>query len=132
MVARLLAQQHNTQHHAVNMQSEYRNTRQHFAFGASFFLNLTGSCENKVRVRVNLTESCPNSINVDRYVFALQPPSVCVCCHSNETRAPIANPPNSTEPGDTPTIFQRYIRVRAVGTNTHTDTQMAVINMHFA
>ena len=29
-----------------------------------------------------------------------------LCCHSNETRVPIANPPNSAQLGDTPTIFQ--------------------------
>ena len=26
---------------------------------------------------------------------------MCVCCHSNETRAPIANPPNSAQPKGT-------------------------------
>jgi len=33
------------------------------------------------------------------FVFAL-------CCHGNETRAPIANPPNSAQLGGTPTIPQ--------------------------
>jgi len=28
-----------------------------------------------------------------------------VCCHSNETRAPIANQPNSAQLEGTPTIF---------------------------
>jgi len=27
-----------------------------------------------------------------------------LCCHGNETRAPIANPPNSAKPEGTPTI----------------------------
>jgi len=60
---------------------------------------------------------------------------ICVCCHSNETRAPIANPSNSTQ------LFTSYIRVRAVvwecgkghtDRHTHTDTQKAVANTHFA
>jgi len=37
-----------------------------------------------------------------------------LCCHSNETRAPIANPPNSAQLEGTPTIPPSYIRVRAV------------------
>jgi len=53
-----------------------------------------------------------------------------LCCHSNETRAPIANPPNSAQLGNTPTILPSYIRIRAVvwecgegqtDTQTHTD-----------
>ena len=37
-----------------------------------------------------------------------------LCCHSNETRVPIANPPNSAQREGTPTIPPIYIRVRAV------------------
>ena len=37
-----------------------------------------------------------------------------LCWHSNETRAPIANPPNSAQLEGTPTIPPSYIRVRAV------------------
>ena len=37
-----------------------------------------------------------------------------LCCHSNKTRAPIANPPNSAQLGSTPTIPPSYIRVHAV------------------
>ena len=36
-----------------------------------------------------------------------------LCCHSNETRAPIANRPSGAQLGP-PTIPQSYIRVRAV------------------
>jgi len=50
--------------------------------------------------------------------------------HSNETHAPIANPPNSGQLGGTPTIPPTCIRVRAVmwecgdgQTGRHTDTQ---------
>jgi len=52
--------------------------------------------------------------------------------HSNETRAPIANLPNSTQLEGTPTIPQSYTRVRAVVwacgegqtyTYTHTDAR---------
>ena len=37
-----------------------------------------------------------------------------LCCHSNDTRVPITNQPNSTQLGSTPTIPQRYIQVHAV------------------
>jgi len=51
-----------------------------------------------------------------------------LCCRCNETRAPIANPPNSAQLEGTPTIPPSYIRIRAVvwecdegQTNRHTD-----------
>ena len=37
-----------------------------------------------------------------------------VCCHSNETREPMANPPNSAQPEGTLQLPPTYIRVRAV------------------
>jgi len=37
-----------------------------------------------------------------------------LCCYSNETRTPIANPPNSARLGGTPYDSPSYIRVRAV------------------
>ena len=37
-----------------------------------------------------------------------------VCCYSNKTRAPIANPLNTAQLGAPPTIPLCYIRVRAV------------------
>jgi len=53
-----------------------------------------------------------------------------MCCHSNETRAPIANSPNGAQLEGTPTIPITYIRVGAVAwicgegqTDRHTDTQ---------
>ena len=59
--------------------------------------------------------------------------------HSNETRAPIANPPNSTQLEGTPypNIPPSCIRVRAVvwecgEGQTDTDTQTAVASIHFA
>jgi len=52
-----------------------------------------------------------------------------LCCHSNETRAPIANPPNNARRG-TPTILASYIWVRAVvwelGMPQRTDKQTDV------
>ena len=60
-----------------------------------------------------------------------------VCCHSNETRVPIANPPTSAQLGGTSTIPQSYIWVRPVvwecgkgQTDTHADTQTAVASDH--
>ena len=51
-----------------------------------------------------------------------------VCCHSNGTHAPIANPPNSAQLGGTLTISQTYIWVRVIvyecserHTDRHTD-----------
>jgi len=64
-----------------------------------------------------------------------------LCCHSNETRAPIANPPNNAQREGTPTIPPSYIRVRAVvwecgegQTDTHrqTHTQTDITTIHFA
>jgi len=53
-----------------------------------------------------------------------------ICCHSNETRAPIANPPNSAQLGGTLYRPPTYIRVRAVVWRTaadrHTDRQTDV------
>jgi len=53
-----------------------------------------------------------------------------LCCHSNETHAPIAKPPNSAQLEGTPTIPPTYIRVRAVvwecgevQADRHTDRQ---------
>jgi len=37
-----------------------------------------------------------------------------LCCHSNETRAPITNPPNSAQLDSPHTIPPTYIRVRAI------------------
>jgi len=37
-----------------------------------------------------------------------------LCCHSNETRAPVANPPSSAQLQDSPYHSPSYIRVRAV------------------
>jgi len=58
-----------------------------------------------------------------------------LCCHSNETRSSIANPPNSAQLGAPPTIPPSYIRVRAVvwacgDGQTHKQTRMT--NIHFA
>jgi len=60
-----------------------------------------------------------------------------LCCHNNETRARIANPPNSAQLGGTPTTPPSCIRVRAVvwacgSGHRQTDTQTRVTNIHFA
>ena len=52
-----------------------------------------------------------------------------LCCHSNETRAPIANPPNSAQLEGIPYHPASYIRVRAVVwecSEGQTDTQTRV------
>jgi len=60
-------------------------------------------------------------------------------CHSNATRAPIANPPNSAQLWGSPYHSPSYIRVRAIvwacgrgQTNRHTDTQTRVTTIHFS
>jgi len=64
-----------------------------------------------------------------------------LCCHSNATRAPIANPPNSAQLGAASTTPPSYIRVRAVvwayghgQTHRQIDTcrQTRVTTIHFA
>jgi len=62
-----------------------------------------------------------------------------LCCHSNATRRPIANPPNSAQLGGIPTIPPNYIRVRAIvwacgrrQTDRHTHVQTRVTTIHFA
>ena len=61
-----------------------------------------------------------------------------LCRHSNETRAPIANLPNSAQLGAPNTIPPSYIRVHAVvrecgegKTDRQTDTETRVTNIHF-
>ena len=58
-----------------------------------------------------------------------------LCCHSNETRTPIANSPNSAQLEGTPTIPPTYVRVRAVVwecSEGQTHTQTHATNIHFA
>jgi len=61
-----------------------------------------------------------------------------LCCHSNETRAATANPPNTAQLGDTPYHSPKLhpgpcssVGMRR-GTDTQTNTQTAVTNTHFA
>jgi len=57
-----------------------------------------------------------------------------LCCHSNETRAPIANPPNSAQLGVPPTIPKVTSRsVQKCGhaaSDRYTDRQMSVTTVH--
>jgi len=59
-----------------------------------------------------------------------------VCCHINETHAPITNPSNSAQIEGTPYHSPSYFRVRAVvwgcgEEQTDRHTQTAVANIHF-
>jgi len=57
------------------------------------------------------------------------------CCHSNATRALIANPPNSAQLGAAPTTTPSYIWVRAVVSacgRGQTDKQTRMTTIHFA
>jgi len=56
-----------------------------------------------------------------------------LCCHSNETHAPITTPPCSAQLEGTPTARPGYIRVRVVVWECgdgQTDTQSRVSNIH--
>ena len=65
-----------------------------------------------------------------------------VCCHSNETHAPIANPPNSAQLGGTTYHSSKLHlgkcnsvgmrRGTVIQTHIQTDTQTSVANIHFA
>ena len=58
-----------------------------------------------------------------------------LCCHSNETRAPIANPPNSAQLEGTPYHSLKLYRIRAevwACGEGQTDTQTRVTIIHFA
>jgi len=56
-----------------------------------------------------------------------------LCCHSNETHAPIANPPNSAQLEGTPTIPPSYIRVHAaVWECSKRQTHTRMTNINFA
>ena len=58
-----------------------------------------------------------------------------LCCHSNETRVPIGNPPNSEQVDGIPCHSPSFIRVRAVVSECgegQTDTGTAVTDIHFA
>jgi len=57
-----------------------------------------------------------------------------LCCHSNETCSPIANPPNSAQLVGTPYHFPNLHPgpFSSVGMRRGTDRQMAVTNVHFA
>ena len=63
-----------------------------------------------------------------------------LCCHSNATRAPIANLPNSAQPGGIPYHYPKLHpgSCSSVGMrpqtdrHTHTDTQTRVTTIHFA
>jgi len=60
-----------------------------------------------------------------------------ITCHSNETHAPTANPPNSAQLESTPYHSSKLhlgpwssVRMQR-GTERQTDTQTAVTNIHF-
>jgi len=70
--------------------------------------------------------------------------AVPLCCHSDATRAPIANPPNSAQPRGSPyhspklhpgpcnSVGMRPQTDRHTDRQTHTHTQMRVTTIHFS
>jgi len=59
-------------------------------------------------------ESNNNTTGIDRVQALGDISRSALCCHSNETRAPIANPSNIVHNYRAPLPFPSYIRVRAV------------------
>jgi len=56
-----------------------------------------------------------------------------LCCHSNATRAPIANPPNSAQLGGTLSFPKLHpAQCSSMGMRPWTDTQTRVTTTHFA
>ena len=57
-----------------------------------------------------------------------------LCCHSNETHAPTANPPNNAQLDGTPYHSSKLHPglCSSVGMRRGSDTQMAVATIHFA
>jgi len=97
----------------------------------------------KIRHRVN-TSMCSLTFLVCRYAVmcANCQCRVALCCHSNETRAPTANPPNTAQPWGTPYHTPKLHPgpCSSVGMRPQTDTQtdrqthrqMHVTTIHFA
>jgi len=62
---------------------------------------------NVSSITTTTTRHRPSTSTRRHFMFGL-------CCHSNDTRAPIANPPNSAQPQGIPYHSPSYIWVRAV------------------
>ena len=82
--------------------------------------------------RKPLTKHRASTSTRGRFAFGL-------CCRSNETRSPIANPPNGAQLEGTATILPSYIRVHAVvwacgegQTDAQTETLVTTIGLHIA
>jgi len=59
-------------------------------------------------------ERIPSELDIERVQALANTSRSALCCHSNETRAPIANPPNSAQTDGTLYYSPTYIQVRAV------------------
>jgi len=95
----------------------------------------SGASNYYTAVFMSITTTTVTSTST-RWQFAFAAIRICsVCCHSNEIRAPIANPPNGAQLGAPSTILPSYIRVRAVVRacgEGHTHTQTRVTSIHIA
>ena len=86
------------------------------------------------RIYVHSTAMRPK-INSTRHRASADISHSALCCHSNETRASVANSPNSAQLEGTPYHCPSYIRLRTVVWEFgegQTDTQTSVTNIHFA
>jgi len=89
-------------------------------------------CCNENSQRLSETKLIPGT---ERLQALIDIPRSALCCHSNETRAPIANPPYSAQLDGTPYHSPSYIQVHAVVWECgegQTDTQRGVSSIHFA
>jgi len=91
------------------------------------------SCHPTNHVKCQRTEANTIQPGIERVQALAYISRSALSCHSNETCAPIANPPNSAQLEGTPTIPPSYIRVRALVCECgERQTQTCVTNIHFA
>jgi len=97
--------------------------------------NITATFIETVNLSTNFSQPYIQPVHSSSLTFRISR----ICCHSNETRALIANPLlNSAQLGGIPYHFIQLHPVRAVvqergkGQDRQTYTQTAVITIHFA
>jgi len=113
----------------VRLENDHWTTVQHVILSQAQRVNTTNT-RNGSDIIIKHKKTMQRASTSTRWHFTFV-----LCCHSNETRAPTANPPNSVQLGALPTILPSYIRVCAVVWECgdgQTDTRTRVTNIHFA
>ena len=93
---------------------ENLNRISEFVFRALLSFTFSQNHQNLIS-RFNKLVNCNfTQLGIERVQALADISRSALCCHSNETRAPIANPPNTAQLEGTPYHSQSYIWVRAV------------------